>query len=129
MPITDEIYAAADRNGVSLAEYIRKTYSKKSLANLENEVQTQLDSLKGELSGFMGDVELPEIEANLMTAGKEKLDMMQARIRKNLVSRITELDDMLSTEISGTFAEGQEDFSTQGISGAYVPIEGLLTIE
>jgi hypothetical protein len=129
MPITDEIYAAADREGVSLAEYIRKTYSKRSLADLENKVQTQLDSLKGEISGFMGDVELPEIEANLMTAGKEKLDMMQARIRMNLVSRIIELDDMLSTEISGTFAEGQEDFSAQGFSGAYVPTEGLLTIE
>ena len=129
MPITDEIYAAADREGVSLAEYIRKTYSKRSLTDLENEVQTQLDSLKGELSEFVGDVELPEIETNLMTAGKEKLDMMQARIRRNLVSRITELDDMLSTEISGTFAEGQEDFSAQGISGAYVPAEGLLTIE
>jgi hypothetical protein len=129
MPITDEIYAAADREGVSLAEYIRKTYSKRSLTDLESEVQTQLDSLKGELSGFMGDVELPEIEANLMTAGKEKLDMMQARIRKNLLGRITELDDMLSTEVSGTFAEGQEDFLTQGISGSYVRAEGLLTIE
>ena len=129
MPITDEIYAAADREGVSLAEYIRKTYSKRSLANLESEVQTQLDSLKDEISGFMGDVELPEIESNLMTAGNEKLDMMQARIRKNLVGRVTELDGMLSTEISGTFAEGQEDFSAQGISGAYVPAEGLLTIE
>jgi len=129
MPITDEIYAAADREGVSLAEYIRKTYSKRSLANLESEVQTQLDSLKDEISGFMGDVELPEIESNLMTAGNEKLDMMQARIRKNLVGRITELDGMLSNEISGTFAEGQEDFSAQGISGAYVPAEGLLTIE
>jgi hypothetical protein len=129
MPITDEIYAAADREGVSLAEYVQKTYSDISLANLENEVQAQLDSLKGELSGFMGDLKLPEIEANLMTAGKEKLDMMQARIRKTLVSRITELDDMLSTEISGIFGEGQEDFSTQGISGAYVPAESLLTIE
>ena len=129
MPITDEIYAAADREGVTLAEYIRKTYSKRSLVNLENEVQTQLDSLKDEISGFMGDVELPEIESNLMTAGNEKLDMMQARIRKNLVGRITELDGMLSNEISGTFAEGQEDFSAQGISGAYVPAEGLLTIE
>jgi hypothetical protein len=129
MPITDEIYAAADREGVSLAEYIRKTYSKRSLAELENEVQTQLDSLKGELSGFVGDVKLPEIEANLMTAGKEKLDLMQARVRQNLVSKITELDDMLSTEISETFAESEEDFSSQGISGAYVPAEGLLTIE
>jgi len=129
MPITDEIYAAADREGVTLAEYIRKTYSKRSLVNLENEVQTQLDSLKGEISGFMGDVRLPEIEANLMTAGKEKLDMMQSRIRMNLVSRIIELDNMLSSEVSGTFTEGQEDFSTQGISGAYVPAEGLLTIE
>jgi len=128
MPITEEIYAAADREGVSLADYIRKTYSKRSLAVLENEVQTQLDSLKGEISGFMGDLKLPEIEANLMTADKEKLDMMQARIRENLVSRITELDDMLSTEISGTFAESQEDSTAQGISGAYVPAEGLLTI-
>jgi hypothetical protein len=129
MPITEEIYAAADREGVGLAEYIRKTYSKRSLADLENEVQTQLDSLKGELSGFVGDVKLPEIEANLMTAGREKLDIMQARVRRNLVCKITELDNMLSTEISGTIAESEEDFLSLGISGAYVPAEGLLTIE
>lgn len=129
MPITDEIYAAADREGVSLAEYIRQTYSKKTLADLENEVQSQLDSLKGEISGFMGDVKLPQIEANLMSADVEKLDMMQARIRRTLESRISELDNMLSTEVSGTFAGCQEEFSTQGLSGAYVPAEGLLTIE
>ena len=56
MPITDEIYAAADKEGVGLAEYIRNTYSKRSLADLESKVQTQLDSLKGEISGFIGDV-------------------------------------------------------------------------
>ncbi len=129
MSMTDEIYAAADREGVSLSEYIQKTYSKKSLANLESEVRTQLDSLKGEISGFIGDVRLPEIEANLLTASAEKLDLMQARVRRNIVEKNTELYDMLSAEISRTYAEGLEDFSAQDLSGAYVPVDGLLTSE
>jgi hypothetical protein len=129
MPITDKIYEAADKEGVGLAEYIRKTYSKKSLANLERNVRTQLNSLQGEISGFMTDVEVPRIEANLITASKEKLDLMQARVRRSLMSKITELDEMLSTEPANIFSESQEESSILSLSYECPQAEGLLTIE
>jgi hypothetical protein len=127
--ITDKIYEAADKEGVGLAEYIRKTYSKKSLANLERNVRTQLNSLQGEISGFMTDVEVPRIEANLITASKEKLDLMQARVRRSLMSKITELDEMLSTEPANIFSESQEESSILSLSYECPQAEGLLTIE
>jgi len=129
MPITDKIYAAADSEGIGLAEYIRRTYSKKSLADLERNVRTQLNSLQGEISGFMTDVEVPKIEANLIIASNEKLDLMQARVRSNLLSKITELDDMLSKEPVDVFSDGQEDSSVPTLSYGYAQLEALLTIE
>lgn len=133
MPITDEICAAAEQEGLGLTEYIRRTYTSESLADLESTIKTQLDSLRGEISGFIGNVEVPEIEQNLMTASKEKLDMMQARVRRNMVSKITELDDMLATELSGGFMASQgESFEEEASStGAryYAQPEGLLINE
>ena len=65
-----------------------------------------------------------------MTASIDKLDMMQARVRENLANRMTELDNILSAESSETLADvGHYDFSAQGLSGAYIPVEGLLTTE
>jgi len=98
MPITDEIFAAADRQGQSLAEYLKHNYSDQKLDRLETKIRKQLDSLNSEISDFMQGIELPQIESNLVSAGETKLEVMQSRLMTELHVKQVEFDNMLGTE-------------------------------
>jgi len=98
MPITDEIFAAADRQGLSLAEYLKHNYSDQRIDQLENRINKQLASLNSEISEFMQDVEIPRIEENLEEAGDVKLDVMQSRLMTELHAKQVEFDQMLGAE-------------------------------
>jgi len=98
MPVTNEIFAAADRQGQSLAEYLKHNFSDQRLDRLETSIRTQLDSLNSEISDFMQGIELPQIEKNLESVEETKLDIMQSRLINELHAKQIEFDTMLSSE-------------------------------
>lgn len=104
MPITDEIFAAADRQGLSLAEYLKHNYSDQGLDKLETRIKKQMNSLNSDISDFMEGIELPEIDKNLVSAGETKLEVMQSRLMTELHAKQAEFDNMLGA--------GLESFSS-----------------
>ena len=97
MPVTDEIFAAADRHGQGLTEYLKHNYSEQRLDRLEKSIRTQLSSLNSEISDFMQGIELPPIERNLESVGETKLDIMQSRLISELHVKQVEFDTMLAS--------------------------------
>ena len=102
MSIIEEIYSAADRRGLSLADYIKHTYEGNKLNALELNIKMQLDSLRADISDFMTEAEsgYQAIGANLLCANKEKLDLMQKRVRENLRKKMEQLESIGFTSIS-----------------------------
>jgi len=99
MPVTDEIFAAADRQGLGLVEYLKHNYSNQRMDKLEKSIKNQLASLNSEISDFMQGIELPQIEKNLESVEETKLDVMQSRLITELHVKQAEFDHMLSSEI------------------------------
>ena len=102
MSIVEEIYSAADRRGLSLADYIRHTYRGDKLASLELNIKMQLDSLRADISDFMTEAEgeYQAIGANLLCADREKLDLMQERVRENLRKKREQLESINFADVS-----------------------------
>lgn len=102
MSIVEEIYSAADRRGLSLADYIRHTYKGDKLASLELNIRIQLDSLRSDISEFMAEAEgdYQAIGANLLCADKEKLDLMQERVREHLRKKMEQLEAINFVDVS-----------------------------
>jgi hypothetical protein len=102
MSIVEEIYSAADRRGLSLTDYIRHTYKGHQLTALELNIKMQLESLRADISDFMAEAEsdYQAIDANLLCADKEKLDLMQERIRENLKRKREQLESMNLANVS-----------------------------
>lgn len=102
MSIVEEIYSAADRRGLSLAEYIKHTYKGNKLNSLELNIRMQLDSLRADISDFMTEAEsdYQAIGANLLCANKEKLDLMQERVRENLRKKMEQLESIDFASVS-----------------------------
>lgn len=102
MSIVDDIYNAADRRGLSLADYIRNTYRGDSLRALERDIKRQLSSLRSDISEFMTEAESESqpIDANLLCANKEKLDLMQERVRENLRKKMEQLESISFIDVS-----------------------------
>lgn len=122
MPKTEEIFAAADRQGLSLAEYLKHNYSEDKLANLERNIKTQLNSLSAEISGYMGGLDdLSKIERNLLSLGESKLDIMQSRLRQSLHAKQVEFEEMLSSENIA--------IPESGVEALCVPQADLLAVE
>lgn len=102
MSIVEDIYRAADQRGLSLADYIRHTYRGDSLSALEQDIKTQLSSLRSDISEFMAEAvsESQSIGANLLCANKEKLDLIQERIRENLRKKMEQLESISFIDVS-----------------------------
>lgn len=102
MSIVEEIYSAADRRGLSLADYVRHTYKGNKLNALELNIRMQLDSLRAEISDFMTETEsdYQAIDTNLLCANKEKLDLMQERVRETLRKKMEQLESMDLVDVS-----------------------------
>ena len=102
MTIVEEIYSAADKRGLSLADYIRHTYKGNKLASLELNIRTQLDSLRSDISDFMIEAETDSqaIGTNLLCVNREKLDLMQERVRENLRLKMNELESLDVVDVS-----------------------------
>lgn len=98
MPMTDEIFAAADRQGLSLAEYLKHNYSDQRMDQLENKIRKQLATLNSNISEFMQDIDVPQIEKNLESVEETKLDVMQSRLMTELQAKQAEFDSMLGME-------------------------------
>ncbi|MDH4122970.1 MAG: hypothetical protein OEV21_02645 [Thermoplasmata archaeon] len=99
MSVIDEIFSAADKRGLSLAEYVKHTYRGNKLNVLELNIKTQLSSLKEDISDFwQQEMEIQDVGENLMHISNEKLDLMQARVRENLKRKIDELDNFIEPE-------------------------------
>jgi len=100
MPTIEEIYVAADRRGLGLAEYVRQAYNVEQLAKIETNIKTQLSSLRSQVSGFTEDSSGNlGIEQNLLCASREKLDLMQSRVRENLKAKMDELDSFVESDV------------------------------
>jgi hypothetical protein len=111
MPNIDKIFAAADRQRQSLAEYLKHNYSDRKLDDLECSIRTQLDSLNSEISDFMAGIEVPRIENNLVCASDMKLDTMQSRLMDSLHEKQVEFEQMLGPDGIETHLSILEDAS------------------
>lgn len=103
MSLTEDLFRAADGEGLGLTEYIKKTYSQDGMAELEDGIRMQLNSLKSEISDFMETIEVPEISMNLESTDFSRLDLMQSRIKIKIESKQSELRDNLSDTKSPLF--------------------------
>jgi len=96
MTLTEDVFRAADDEGLGLTEYISKMYSKSDMTELEHGIKSQLNTLKSEISDFMETIEVPEISMNLETTDFPRLDLMQSRIKSKIESKQSELISELS---------------------------------
>jgi len=96
MTLTDDVFRAADGEGLGLTEYISKMYSQSDMTELEHGIRSQLNTLKSEISDFMETIEVPEISMNLETTDFPRLDLMQSRIKSKIESKQSELISELS---------------------------------
>jgi len=102
MSIVDDIYTAADKRGLTLADYIKHTYKGNKLSALELNIRTQLDSLRSDIEDYMIDTDgsTQDIGPSLLYTSRDKLDLMQERVRENLRMKRDELDSFSTIDIS-----------------------------
>lgn len=108
--IVNEIFAAADRKGVGLAEHVRIAYGEGQIADLEKKIKDQLKSLREEISEFMVGIEAESIASNMLTVNKDELDRMQAKVRETMATKMIELTRLNETML---IEEAPDDLSVQ----------------